>query len=102
MTDKDSDEYKHPQYARPCENLDVKQIVSIDFGSYGFAAAFCALDGDSSGPSHQRIVGDWSDTRASAELNKNLAALLVDKKTEKTVAMGFEAEELYTKAQQKK
>eukprot|EP01084_Bolivina_argentea_P003828 7226_1 len=87
-----------PEYAQPCDYLDVEQIVSIDFGSYGFAAAFCPLDG----PSHQRIVQDWSDTHAAAELNKNLAALLIDKKTKETVAIGFEAEELYAKAQEKK
>eukprot|EP01084_Bolivina_argentea_P003827 7225_1 len=87
------------EYAQPWDYLDAEQIVSIDFGSYGFAAAFCPLDG----PSYQRIVEDWSDTLyAAAELNKNLAALLIDKKTKETVAIGFEAEELYTKAQQKK
>ena len=44
---------------------------------------------------------DWSDNRASVDLRKNLAALLIDKKTQKTVAMGYEAEEKYTKAQER-
>eukprot|EP01083_Nonionella_stella_P172601 592889_1 len=89
---------KPVDYEQPWDGLDVEQIVSIDFGSFGFAASFCPLGA----PSHQRIVQDWSDTRAAAELNKNLAALLIDKETKQTVAMGYEAEELYTKAQEKK
>eukprot|EP01083_Nonionella_stella_P274820 933090_1 len=97
-TQEDIKNENQPEFEQPWQNLDVEQIVSIDFGSFGFAAAFCPLGG----PSHQRIVQDWSDTRAAAELSKNLAALLIDKETKETVAMGFEAEELYTKAQEKK
>ena len=92
------DESPSSNLDQPWAGLDVDQIVSIDFGSFGFAAAFCQLGI----PSHQRIVQNWSDSRASAELNKNLAALLIDKETKETVAMGYEAEEMYTKAQEKK
>ena len=87
-----------PFAGKPWEGLDVQYLVSVDFGSFGFAASFCPLNA----PSHQRIVQDWSDNRASADLNKNLAALLIDKKTQETVAMGYEAEEKYTKAQERK
>eukprot|EP01084_Bolivina_argentea_P003826 7222_1 len=85
-------------YNHPWKDLKVEHIVSIHFRSLVFEAAFCPVGC----PSHQRIVEDWSDTREASELNKNLAALLIDKKTKETVAIGFEAEELYTKAQQKK
>eukprot|EP01083_Nonionella_stella_P274821 933091_1 len=91
-------ENKEAKHKQPWDELDVDFIVSVDFGSSGFAAAFCPLGV----PSHQRMISDWSDSRAAAELNKNLAALLIDKETKETVAMGFEAEELYTKAQEKK
>ena len=93
----------HPQlpkvtdYLEPWRDQGVDQLVSIDFGSFGFAAAFCPVGA----PSQQRVVQDWADARAFAELNKNLAALLIDKQTKQTVAIGYEAEELYTKAHQK-
>eukprot|EP00484_Ammonia_sp_Unknown_P025435 CAMPEP_0197023852 /NCGR_PEP_ID=MMETSP1384-20130603/4488_1 /TAXON_ID=29189 /ORGANISM="Ammonia sp." /LENGTH=655 /DNA_ID=CAMNT_0042452133 /DNA_START=127 /DNA_END=2097 /DNA_ORIENTATION=- len=97
-TDEENAANKDDDYDQPWKGLDIDKIVSIDFGSFGFAAAFCPVGV----PSHLRPVQDWSDHRASAELNKNLAALLIDKETKETVAMGFEAEELYTKAQEKK
>eukprot|EP01084_Bolivina_argentea_P189322 325593_1 len=81
-------EYDLPPY----EKFDVDFIVSIDFGSYGFASSYC-LSGI---PSHQRIIKDWSsDSCAATELNKNLAALLLDKETKRTVAIGYEAEKMY-------
>eukprot|EP01084_Bolivina_argentea_P065879 120087_1 len=100
MSDNEQEEKKEKEidYDRPWEDLDLDQIVSIDFGSFGFAAAFCQVGI----PSHQRLVQDWSNARAAAELNKNLAALLIDKSSHKTVAIGYEAEELYAKAQEKK
>ena len=61
------------EHERPWDGLDISQIVSIDFGCFGFAASFCPV-GDCG---HQRIIENWSDTRVSTELNKNLAALLV-------------------------
>eukprot|EP01083_Nonionella_stella_P083296 230271_1 len=87
------------QGEQPWDSLAaVDTIVSIDFGSFGFAACFCPIDA----PSHQHIVQDFDDNRACVELNKNLAALLIDKETKETVEMGYAAEAMYLKAQEKK
>ena len=91
-------ESKTQKESKPWDDLDVDQLVSIDFGSFGFSAAYCPLDA----PSHQRMVQDWSDSKAATELNKNLAAILIDKQSQETIAMGFDAEEKYHKAQEKK
>eukprot|EP01083_Nonionella_stella_P083297 230272_1 len=94
-----NDDWKRkPKGDQPWDGTTVDTIVSIDFGSFGFAACFCPADA----PTHQRIVPDWADNRACTELNKNLAALLIDKETKETVAMGYTAEEMYHKAQEKK
>ena len=82
---------------KPWDGLDVEQLVSIGFGFNHFSAAFCPLGI----PSHQRIVQNWSDSRESIELNANLAALLISKETKDTIAIGYEAEELYTIAETK-
>ena len=87
-----------PLAGKPWQGLDVQYIVSVDFGSFGFAASFCPPNE----PSYDHIVQNYSYNRASADLNKNLAALLIDKKTQETVAMGYEAEEKYKKAQERK
>ena len=76
---------------------EAEYIVSVDFGSFGFAASWCQPNA----PSHQRIIENWANNRSAMDLNKNLAALLIDKNTRKTVAMGFEAEEKYNKSQEK-
>eukprot|EP01084_Bolivina_argentea_P255730 430259_1 len=91
-------ENKEAKHKQPWDELDVDFIVSVDFGSSGFAAAFCPLGV----PSHQRMISDWSDSRAAAELNKNLAALLIDRETKKTISVGYEAEELYSKSKENK
>ena len=73
-------------------------IVSVDFGSFGFAAAWCPTNA----PRYERMIQDWSDTKSALELYKNLTALLIDKKTKKIVTMGFEAEMKYNESQEKK
>lgn len=77
---------------------EAEYIISIDFGSSGFAASWC-LPG---APSHQRMIENWEDNRSAMNLNKILAALLIDKKTKQTVAMGFEAQRKYLESQEKK
>jgi len=73
-------------------------LVSVDFGSFGFASSYCRPGV----PSHLRMITNWADNRSATELNKNLAALLIDAKTKKTICTGFEAEETYNKLQEKK
>ena len=87
-----------PNYDEPWADKNVAQLIAIDFGSSGFAASFCPPGY----PSYQKIVNWCDDIRAASESNKNLAALLIDKATKETIAIGYEAEELYTTAQEKK
>ena len=75
----------------------IKYLISIDIGAYGFATYYCPPGA----PSLQRMVHDWNDGRSN-EINKNLTAILIRKETMETVAIGFKAEELYTKAHEKK
>eukprot|EP01084_Bolivina_argentea_P088736 160213_1 len=99
--DKENDENSSTKrkYKQPWDIEDVEQIVSIHFGVYSSEAAFCPPGA----PSYQRIVDiNYFSTRSSTKLEENLTALLIDKETKETVAMGYEAEELYTKAQEKK
>eukprot|EP01084_Bolivina_argentea_P251527 421873_1 len=86
------------QYEETYGDVDIRQWVAVDFGSFGFSASFCPPHS----PSKQRIVQNWCDNRAASELNKDLAALLIDKKTKETIASGYEAKELYAKSQEKK
>ena len=81
----------------PWSGLDIEYIVSVDFGSFGFAACYC----QPGRPETMRLIQNWSDNRAATDLRKNLAALLIDAKTKETVSMGFEAEERYNKSQDK-
>ena len=72
---------------------DIVQVCAIYFGSYGFVASFC-LPGARYHP--------YIDQNQSAELNKNLTALLIDKtKNNKTDAIGYEAQEKYAQAMEK-
>ena len=82
----------------PYSDLDIEQVIAVDFGSYGFAASY-GLPGK---PETVRIVENWSEAQAASELNKNLTALLIDRKTKETVAIGYEAEEKYAKAVERK
>eukprot|EP01083_Nonionella_stella_P067552 178741_1 len=75
----------------------IEQVISIDFGSFGYAVAFCPLGAHKS----CRMVQNWCDMRAATELKKNLSAILINKETKETVAFGYEAEEQYAKAREK-
>ena len=77
---------------------EAEYIISIDFGSSGFAASWCQPNA----PSHQRLIENWEENRSAIDLNKNLAALLIDKKTRQTVSIGYEAQTKYLESQEKK
>eukprot|EP01084_Bolivina_argentea_P220213 373242_1 len=91
---KDIDE-KNNKNTDEKDNLDVAYIVAIDIGCHNFGA--CCFESGST----PKIVKKWSKHRESKELWKDLTAVLIDKKTNKTVAVGYEAEELYAKSVEK-
>eukprot|EP01084_Bolivina_argentea_P057305 104706_1 len=82
----------------PYEDLEhIEKVVAIDFGSFGFAPCYCPPHD----PKDQRMVNTVSMARTSTDINKNLAALLIEKATNKTIAIGYDAEEQYAKAIEK-
>eukprot|EP01084_Bolivina_argentea_P172239 298379_1 len=79
---------------------DIEMIVSIDFGSDGFATAVC--------PPVTNTPGTYIGIRwvnrypHDIELHKFGTALLIKKETKETIAMGNEALDQYVKYQEKK
>lgn len=78
---------------KPYQKKHITNICAIDFGSFGFAAAWCPKDI----PDHEHVVRN-----SHADISKNLAALLIDKETEEVVDFGYEAEKKYAKSQENK
>eukprot|EP00484_Ammonia_sp_Unknown_P012626 CAMPEP_0197058086 /NCGR_PEP_ID=MMETSP1384-20130603/103952_1 /TAXON_ID=29189 /ORGANISM="Ammonia sp." /LENGTH=684 /DNA_ID=CAMNT_0042492713 /DNA_START=67 /DNA_END=2121 /DNA_ORIENTATION=- len=76
------------------KDSDIKQIISIDFGSFGSQATYCLPNN----PSKYWICNDW-DGMASCPDNstkkKTLTAILWNKKTSTVKAFGFHACQLY-------
>eukprot|EP01083_Nonionella_stella_P057347 150590_1 len=68
-------------------------IVSIDIGSYGFAASY--LQKCTNGNLVPRMIGESSSI--PLELGKNLCAILIERETHQTMAIGYNAWELYRK-----
>ena len=67
-------------------------------GSYGFASCYCLP----ACPDYPRMVEYCSDSKAAAQLNKNLTAILIEKaQNNRTVAIGYEAEEQYAKVMER-
>ena len=84
----------------PFARLNILYIVAIDFGSYGLSACICVPGRPDKASVMQNC---WANTREANETNKNLTALLLDKtQNNKTVAIGYEAQELYAQAMQRK
>eukprot|EP01083_Nonionella_stella_P167477 562965_1 len=75
-----------PQFER-------KQIISIDFGSFGSIASYCLPQS----PAKYVLVKEWKGmgTCDAAMQKKTLTALLWNIHDEKTVAFGYEAQTLY-------
>eukprot|EP01083_Nonionella_stella_P154044 495829_1 len=75
-----------PQFER-------KQIISIDFGSFGSTASYCLPQS----PAKYVVLQRWKgmSTCDAAMQKKTLTALLWNIHDEKTVAFGYEAQTLY-------
>lgn len=80
-------------YDHPWRGLDIERVVSIDFGSYGYAAAFCQTFMGAS----PRMVNlrDPNNKDASSDTNKDITAILLDKDTKEVIAIGSRAKGLY-------
>eukprot|EP01083_Nonionella_stella_P084855 234985_1 len=74
--------------------LDVQYVVAIDFGSSGLCASYCPPNT----PRYNNIVQNLLPHGGK----KELASLLIDKKTQETIAIGYEAEEQYAKSMEQK
>eukprot|EP01083_Nonionella_stella_P240762 841367_1 len=73
--------------------LERKQIISIDFGSFGSTASYCLPHS----PAKYSPVKDWKGMGGcdGAMQKKTLTALLWNVHESKTVAFGYEAQKLY-------
>eukprot|EP01083_Nonionella_stella_P070009 187029_1 len=70
-----------------------KQIISIDFGSFGSIASYCLPQS----PAKYSLVKDWKGMGGcdGAMQKKTLTALLWNIHERKTIAFGYEAQKLY-------
>eukprot|EP01084_Bolivina_argentea_P267263 453626_1 len=77
----------------PQLQLQRKQIISIDFGSFGSTASYCLPQS----PAKYAVVSGWKGMGAcdGPMQKKTLTALLWNIHDEKTVAFGYEAQTLY-------
>eukprot|EP01084_Bolivina_argentea_P267264 453627_1 len=90
----DDDEKKSIEIHTPGgPGLERKQIISIDFGSFGSIASYCLPQS----PAKYVLVKEWKGmgTCDAAMQKKTLTALLWNIHDEKTVAFGYEAQTLY-------
>eukprot|EP01083_Nonionella_stella_P133842 407006_1 len=90
----DDDEKKSIEIHTPGgPGLERKQIISIDFGSFGSAASYCLPQS----PAKYVVLKRWKGmgTCDASMQKKTLTALLWDVHKTKVIAFGYEAQTLY-------
>eukprot|EP01083_Nonionella_stella_P070010 187030_1 len=87
------DDEKKSIEADDTPRLERKQIISIDFGSFGSIASYCLPQS----PAKYSLVKDWKGMGGcdGAMQKKTLTALLWNIHKRKTIAFGYEAQKLY-------